>query len=263
VIGFSAHNHGIMKRLSLYRSGWPLALLWLATTATALAQPVYRSVGPDGRVVFSDRPLGATTDPASANGRGGQMGEKHAADRSDAMAAPATAAAAPTITLSNLPFELRQVTSRYPVTLYTSTPCAPCDAGRTLLRQRGVPFIERQIKTNDDIEALVKLSGDTGMPFLTIAGKPVKGFSEAEWQGYLDAAGYPSASQLPAAYRGPDPTPLTVPKPTLSGATPSSGSGNDNAAQQSTDSQSRRPRPTVTPPPPNTPSPSNPSGIKF
>jgi glutaredoxin len=253
-----------MKRLSLYRSGSSLALLWLASIATALAQPVYRSVGPDGRVVFSDRPSSTATHPAAADGRTGQPSEKNAVTRSDAQVTPAAANANSAIALNSLPFELRQVASRYPVTLYTSAPCAPCDAGRALLRQRGVPFVERQIKTNDDIEALTKLSGGTGMPFLTIAGKPIKGFSEGEWHGYLDAAGYPSESQLPSTFRGPDPSPLTMPKPTLSGALPSSDTANnDNGAQQPTAPQTRRPRPALVPPSPNAPSPSNPAGIKF
>jgi glutaredoxin len=242
-----------------------MALLWLAATVTTtatLAQPVYRSVGPDGRVVFSDKPM-ASAPGSTARGRPGNEGE-NAANRPDASAAPAaTATPNPGVALNGLPFELRQVASRYPVTLYTSTPCAPCDAGRTLLRQRGVPFIERQIKTNEDIEALAKLSGDAGMPFLSIGGKPVKGFSDGEWHGYLDAAGYPSVSQLPASYRGPDPTPLTPLKFTPSGSS-SSGSDNNNTAPQPNAAPApRRPRPALVPSPPSTPSPSNPAGIKF
>ena len=38
---------------------------------------------------------------------------------------------------------------RFPVTLYTSTNCAPCGAGRTLLASRGIPFSERTVATND------------------------------------------------------------------------------------------------------------------
>lgn len=253
-----------MKRLSLYCSGWPLALLCMATTAAALAQPVYRSVGPDGRVVFSDRPMATTQEPATAGGRPSPTGE-NAARRADPTAATATATSSPTHALHGLPFELRQVASRYPVTLYTSTPCAPCDAGRTALRQRGVPFIERQVKTPDDVEALTQLSGDAGMPFLTIGGKPVKGFSEGEWQGYLDAAGYPQASRLPTNYRWPDPTPLTTLKAApLATATPPSGETPAQLQQPSaSDAATPRRSRSAAAPSPSAPSSSNPSGIKF
>ena len=86
---------------------WP-HLMGLAALASfaAQAQPVYRIVGPDGRVTFSDRPPadGSKTQP----GRGGD--------------APAAG--------PGLPFELRSAAGRYPVTLYTGANCAPCSSGR-------------------------------------------------------------------------------------------------------------------------------------
>ena len=60
---------------------------------------------------------------------------------------------------AGLPYELRQVVQRYPVTLYTSDECGPCGAGRSLLVTRGVPFEERTVKTNEDVDALQRLSG--------------------------------------------------------------------------------------------------------
>src|SRR5688572_31861576 len=81
-----------------------LAALW---TAGAGAQQVYRIVGPDGRVTFSDRP---PTDPAA----------KTAAAPSVSVSASANA---------SLPFELRNVASRYPVTLYSGQECGACVSG--------------------------------------------------------------------------------------------------------------------------------------
>ena len=153
----------------------------LAAVATgALAQQVYRHVGPDGRVVYSDQPPAANAKPAATGAQAG---------------APAASSTA------GLPFELRQVTQRYPVTLYTSAECAPCDTGRSMLTTRGIPFDERTVKTAQDGEALQRLSGQSSLPLLAIGTQQLKGFSDAEWTQYLDAAGYPKSSQLPAGYR--------------------------------------------------------------
>lgn len=165
-----------------------------------LAQGVYRIVGPDGRVTFSDQPppTEAQARPAGAKGA----------------ASSATGG-------GQLPYELRQVTSRYPVTLYTSKECAPCNSGRNLLNARGIPYTEKTITTAQDAEALKRLNSDGSMPFLTIGGQQIKGYSDGEWSQYLDAAGYPKQSQLPSSYQRPAPSPLVAVKP-VEVATPKS-----------------------------------------
>ena len=162
-----------------------LASLALAGTA-AHAQQVYRIVGPDGKVTFSDRAPDTQLAPTTTRGGG----------------APAADAA--------LPYELRQVATRYPVTLYTSNDCQPCNSARNLLIGRGVPFSERTITTREDVEAFKRLSGGTSLPFGTIGAQQLQGFSDAEWTQYLDLAGYPKQSQLPANYRRPAATPLVA-----------------------------------------------------
>jgi glutaredoxin len=155
----------------------------------ANAQQIFRIVGPDGRVTFTDK---APLDPA------------------------VKASAAPTVALGGgsgngvLPFELRQIASRYPVTLYTGPACGPCISGRALLAGRGVPFTEKTVTSNDDIEALKRLSGAASLPFVTIGGQQLKGFSEIEWIQFLDAAGYPKTSQLPSSYTPAPATPLVA-----------------------------------------------------
>ncbi|MDO8248706.1 MAG: glutaredoxin domain-containing protein [Rhodoferax sp.] len=190
------------------------------------AQTVYRVVGPDGKVTFSDKPP-AASEQATATGAGGKpLGSSGAA----------------------LPFELRQVASKYPVTLYTSSNCAPCGSGRALLSSRGIPFTEKTVATSEDAEALQRIAGESSLPFLTIGGQQIKGYSDAEWTQFLDAAGYPKSSVLPASYRGPAATPLVVvQKPT--------------PAAKPEETQSQR-APTA-PSRPAGDTPSNPAGITF
>lgn len=169
----------------------PVALLGLTALAImsgAQAQTVYRIVGADGRVTFSDKPP-VTADKVTATDRTGK-----------------------TLDLSGtaLPYELRQIVSRFPVTLYTSPNCGPCTSGRTLLTGRGIPFSERTVNTAEDAEALTRISGENSLPFITIGGQKIKGFSDSEWVQFLDAAGYPATSKLPSAYRNAPATPLVA-----------------------------------------------------
>lgn len=196
----------------------------LATAAQA--QQVYRIVGPDGKVTFSDRAPAAGAESATLSG------------------GPRSASGP-----EALPYQLRQVTTRFPVTLYTSNDCAPCNSARNLLANRGIPFTERTVTSNDDIDALKRLSGETSLPFGTIGAQQLRGFSDVEWTQYLNAAGYPQQSQLPPNYQAPAPTPLVAVKQ----ATPTAASAAASAPA---------PRP-VTPPVNNGPTPSNPAGIRF
>lgn len=207
-----------------------LAACALLATATQ-AQPVYRIVGPDGKVTFSDRAPDAKTPGATpAAGAGAASGD--------------TAAA--------LPYALRQTAARFPVTLYTGKDCAPCTSARNLLVARGIPFTERTVDSNEDLDALKRLSGDTSLPVGTIGSQQLRGFSDTEWTEYLDAAGYPKQSQLPANYRRPAPAPLVAAPPAT--ATPAA------PAAQAAPPAAARPAPAARP---SGPTPTNPAGIIF
>jgi len=177
---------------SLFAAG---ALLVLALAGAGVfdanAQQIYRIVGPDGRVTFSDKPPldpGTRASPAKTVPLPGARGTDTSA----------------------LPFELRQAANRYPVTLYTGPDCAPCAAGRTMLTSRGIPFTEKTVISREDIEALRRLAGSPSLPFLTIGGQQIKGYSDIEWVQYLDAAGYPKTSQLPPGYAQAPAAPLVA-----------------------------------------------------
>lgn len=200
-----------------------LAALWatLLMPSTPAAQTIYRIVGADGTVSFSDR-LPNPADKASVLRHGDWP--------------------TPTDQVA-LPLALRQVVVRYPVVLYSSDNCPPCDAGRSLLMTRGIPFSEKTVSTTDDADALQRLSKSRLLPLLTIGDQHIKGFSETEWTQYLDAADYPKNSVLPARYRQASATPLVqLQKP--------------GTALRPQETPEVRPAPTLT-------NPDNPAGIRF
>ncbi len=156
-----------------------LALSALAATVP-LAHAQYKVIGSDGKVTYTDRA------PNSNEGRVTALGA-----RAEAQAVE-----------PDLPFELRQAATKYPVTLYTTTGvCDACNAGRQLLKQRGIPYTERQAVTSEDVDALEKLSGGRDAPTLTIGSQVLRGLAHDSWNQYLDAAGYPRESKLPPGYQ--------------------------------------------------------------
>ena len=181
---FSRHH-----RVKVWAMPGLVLVLGLAAFS-ASAQGVYRIVGPDGRVSYVDQP------PPAANAK--PLG---------------TAASSGSDSGVQLPFQLRQVVTRYPVTLYTAKECAPCNSGRNLLNARGIPYTEKLVETSEDGDALKRLSGQASLPLLTIGGQQLKGYSDTEWTQFLDAAGYPKSSALPSNYRRPAASPLVAAKP--------------------------------------------------
>jgi glutaredoxin len=194
----------------------------VALIAVSAAQAQYKVVGPDGKITYTDRP------PASANGKVTAIGSRSTGGGSVDVA---------------LPLELRQPAARYPVTLYTMTgACGPCDAARQLLRQRGVPYAEKQVQSADDAAALERLVGSRDVPALAIGTQMMRGLAPEVWGSYLVAAGYPRESRLPASYQYAAATPIVerrevkLPAAAASAAAPEA---------------------------PAAPAPANPSGIKF
>ncbi|HYP70477.1 MAG TPA: glutaredoxin family protein [Variovorax sp.] len=208
-----------------------LGLIALACVAsTAFAQQVYRQVDANGKVTYSDQPPSARNAQPAQNARGGAVNSM-----------PVDSA---------LPYELRQVAQRYPVTLYSRDECQPCDAGRALLTTRGVPFTEKTVQTAQDGEALQRQSGQTSLPQLSIGTQQLVGFQDSDWTRYLDAAGYPASSRLPPSYKNAPPTPLVA----------------QVKAAPAADAAPARPAattPSAPPPPASGPTADNPAGIRF
>ncbi len=165
-----------------------VALLLGSAAFGALAQ--YKIVSPDGHVTYTDKPptagdLRANAGTAGSTTSGGAGG-------------------------GAMPYEVRQASTHYPVALYASKSCVPCDQARQWLKGHGIPFSEYSVDTNGDITQLSQRFGDGTMPVVTIGSQTIKGFASADLQSYADAAGYPKQSRL-SGYSWPAPVPLAPP----------------------------------------------------
>jgi glutaredoxin len=153
-----------------------LAIVLLAASLGVAAESMYRWVDKDGRVHYSDKPPAAGESNKVETKKSVTLG----------VAAPEPSAL------------MRQAATDYPVTLYTQTTCGdPCDSGRNHLKQRGIPFTEKTLATQEDADALRAVVGGKEkltVPVMQVGRKTVTGYSSSQWESLLDAAGYPKAA---------------------------------------------------------------------
>ena len=157
---------------------WFFSLAALTASSHLAAQQLYKSIGADGKVTYSDTP-----PPRSAKNVTTKILD------------------GPEVATATLPYELAQAVQKNPVTLYTTSACAACDSARSFLSNRGVPFAEKTVTTAEDNVRLKRAGGTNSLPFVLIGRSKQVGFEGAAWATMLSAAGYPEQSKLPRGYR--------------------------------------------------------------
>ncbi len=153
------------------------------------AGELYRSIDKDGKVHYSDSPLAGSEDVQQL-----KLGNEPTPDE-------------------NLPYETQQARKNFPVTLYTFPDCgSACQQARNLLSKRGIPFADKNLVKQEDIDAFRKVSGDSQLPAVTIGKTWLKGFLAEQWNSELDIAGYPKKdlTYRPKPSAAPAPTPAAT-----------------------------------------------------
>ena len=147
-------------------------LLGLSLIATSAVAELYKWVGKDGKVTYSDTP-----PPADAK----RVEKKRLNDR--------------VAEGDGLSFATQNAMKKHPVLLFATDCGDPCDKGKALLAKRGVPHTLKNPEKNIvDGNELKKLVGALEVPALQVGKNGVKGFNEAAWNAALDAAGYPKSA---------------------------------------------------------------------
>jgi glutaredoxin len=149
----------------------PLIFVLALVVAGSAHAELYRSIDKDGKVHYSDVPLQGSEDVAAV--------------KVDKVPVPD----------ETLPYETRRAKENFPVTLYSFPDCgSACKLARDYLIKRGIPFSEKSLTKQEDINAFRKDSGDSQMPAVSIGKTWLKGFLEEKWGKELDIAGYPKAA---------------------------------------------------------------------
>jgi glutaredoxin len=168
-----------------------IAVLSILAVVAVPAAAQFKWVAPDGAVTYSDQP-----PPPGVEGAALRPAE---APRDSGGAVPAA---------------LRQATSKYPTVLYTTTECTPCQAARSHLTRRGIPFTEKTVRNAADAEAFKRLGfSANSFPSITVGRERSVGYESGEWDRMFDLAGYPQASILPTSYKQQPAQPLAAKAP--------------------------------------------------
>ncbi|MBI5891613.1 MAG: glutaredoxin family protein [Nitrosomonadales bacterium] len=159
-------------------------LLSLLLVTNIQAGELYRSIDKDGNVHYSDSPLMDSEDVERLKlGNEPKLSE-------------------------NLPYETQRAMQNFPVTLYSFPACgSACQMARDFLAKRGIPFTEKSLTKQEEIDAFRKESGDSKLPSATVGKTWLRGFQSEQWNNELDFAGYPKKD---LTYR---PAPVAAPVP--------------------------------------------------
>ncbi|MBS1140618.1 MAG: hypothetical protein H6R13_2071 [Proteobacteria bacterium] len=155
-----------------------LLMLCLAVASTCALADTYRWVDSGGRTVVSDTPPPGKTKGVVKNGEKAEAGD-------------------------NQSFATRKAAEAFPVILYTTAECVnECKQARDLLNGRGVPFTEKMLQTQAEIDELKQLIGDAFVPALKVGNQRFRGFEAGAYDNLLDLAGYPKTAAYGAKPSG-------------------------------------------------------------
>lgn len=164
---------------SKLRRGAFLGLALLLCAGGASAQ-VYKWVDANGKTHFTDTPPPSNAKPSQIK-----------------------SGAAVGAVSSDMPYALATAMRNFPVTLYTTSSCGGCDAGRAYLRGRGIPFTEKTVSNAGDEERLRAAGGDGNLPLLVVGSAKATGYQQGTWESMLNVALYPAKKVLPSTYQYP------------------------------------------------------------
>lgn len=157
-----------MRTISLLSATCVTVLLVAAMGADA--QTLYRYTGPDGSIVYTDRP---------------PLPEDKAKD------VQIKQAGGNFIETDKMSAATRQAAERFPVTLY-AFPCGEaCETAETFLQKRGIPYAYVDTQTPEGDNKLKALTGGkTIVPTLQVGNEHLAGFNEGTWNAKLNDGGY-------------------------------------------------------------------------
>lgn len=145
-----------------------LSLLLIAINVS-YAESLYRWVDSSGKVHYGDRPA-----------------EDAVKSERKKFNAPVSAGD------DDLPYGVRKAKQDFPVTLYVSDNCGEyCVQASSFLSKRGIPYTEKRLADQAELDAFRAKTGATGIPALFVGRTLLNGFEAGQWNSELDIAGYP------------------------------------------------------------------------
>jgi glutaredoxin len=143
-------------------------LLCALAASTALADSMYKSLSPDGRVVYSDRPPVAGKLVKAIQFEPGPSTPLPSIYAEQLRRLRASAPAASSEPLRG-------------VVLYSAVWCGYCKQAKAYLANRCIRYREIDIDSEDGKLAYAKAGGGQGVPLLSAGGRSIVGFSSVSY----------------------------------------------------------------------------------
>ena len=164
----------IEARTAKHAACW---LLLILTATAAIADTLYKVVGPDGKITYTDQP---PADPKSAK----------ALTFSDLPASPLPPAvlkyqAELLKGMNNRLATAGKFESPGTVTLFSATWCGYCKKAKAFLQAKRISYHEYDIDSPNGALSYVEAGGKRGVPLLIADGKRLQGFSEAAYDSFF------------------------------------------------------------------------------
>lgn len=147
-----------------------------SVAAPSFAATVYKTVGPDGKVVYTDQP------PANTKESGTKT-----LDIKDEPSSPLPASVLKyqeqlkRSANKRVQEPPRQMSASATPVLFSAQWCGYCRRAKAYLQQKGIAFQEQDIDTESGMQAFVAAGGGRGVPLLVVNGAVTRGFSEASY----------------------------------------------------------------------------------
>ncbi|MBI1891167.1 MAG: glutaredoxin family protein [Burkholderiales bacterium] len=142
-----------------------LALCAITFAAPGLAQTLYKSVGPDGRITYSDRP------PVE-----GKIQKTLTFDNLPSSSLPAPTSSQ--LEQARKPQAAAPSTARGQVVLFSAAWCGYCKKAKAYLASRGVAYREFDVDTTEGKAEFVRAGGSRGIPLILAGDHRLQGFSQ-------------------------------------------------------------------------------------
>jgi glutaredoxin len=135
-----------------------------------LSATLYKSVGPDGKISYSDQPPRQGQVVMSRTFEAGPTSSlpSSAADQLERMRSAKTAAAPAAGGV-----------------LYSAAWCGYCQKAKAYLADKRIPYREVDIDTKAGLATFAQTGGGNGVPLLTAGTQRVQGFSVAAYDGFF------------------------------------------------------------------------------
>jgi glutaredoxin len=151
-----------------------ILLLFCAWATTApIAQTLYKSVGPDGKIVYGDRP--------PAEGRN----EKTMKFESLPSSALPASASSYVEQLRRLQAASPVVTPPSGVVLYSAAWCGYCRGAKAYLASKGIAYQDIDVETKSGMAAFAQAGGRGSIPLLVAGGQRAQGFTPAAYDVFF------------------------------------------------------------------------------